>query len=125
MDTEKVREVVLDYIHLLTSENMYDYHTDRKIADARLLLGEEDTREVTVDEMLESFSIKQRMRRETAWAKDFELSNGYRKEFFAGRLMWDENYGYEVIWDTDAPKMADRPEFEYVLDSILEDRYNG
>ena len=124
MDTEKVREVVLDYIHLLTSGNAYDYHTDRKIADARLLLGEEDTREVTVDEMLESFSIKQRMRRETAWAKDFELVNGARK-LFAGRLIWDESYGYEVIWDTDEPDMASRPEFEYVLDSILEDRYNG
>jgi hypothetical protein len=124
MDTEKMREMVLDYICLLTTSNEYDYHTDKKIADARLLLGEEDTREVTVDEMLESFSIKQRMRRETAWAKDFELVNGARK-LFAGRLIWDENYGYEVIWDTDAPEMADRPEFEYVLDSILEDRYNG
>jgi len=124
MDTEKMREMVLDYICLLTTSNEYDYHTDKKIADARLLLEEEDTREVTVDEMLESFSIKQRMRRETAWAKDFELVNSARK-LFAGRLIWDENYGYEVIWDTDAPEMADRPEFEYVLDSILEDKYNG
>jgi hypothetical protein len=40
MDTEKVREVVLDYIHLLTSNNSYDYHTDKKLADARLLLEE-------------------------------------------------------------------------------------
>lgn len=124
MDTEKVREVVLDYIHLLTSSNSYDYHTDKKIADARLLLDEEDEREVTVDEMLESFSIKQRLRRETAWAKDFELVNGARN-LFAGRLIWDENYGYDIIWDTDEPEMASRPEFEYVLDSILEDKYNG
>ena len=124
MDTEKVREVVLDYIHLLTSSNSYDYHTDKKIADARLLLDEEDEREVTVDEMLESFNIKQRLRRETAWAKDFELVNGARN-LFAGRLIWDENYGYEIIWDTNEPEMASRPEFEYVLDSILEDKYNG
>jgi hypothetical protein len=40
MDKEKVREVVLDYIHLLTSSNSYDYHTDKKLADARLLLEE-------------------------------------------------------------------------------------
>jgi hypothetical protein len=40
MDTEKVRDVVLDYIHILTSSNSYDYHTDKKIADARLLLQE-------------------------------------------------------------------------------------
>lgn len=124
MDTEKVREVVLDYIHLLTSSNSYDYHTDRKIADARLLLNEEDEREVTVDEMLEAFNVKQRLRRETSWAKDFELVNGARK-LFAGRLLWDENYGYDVIWDTERPEMANRPEFEYVLDSILEDKYNG
>ena len=124
MDTEKMREMVLDYICLLTTSNEYDYHTDKKIADARLLLGEEDDREVTVDEMSESFSIKQRMRRETGWVKDFELVNGARK-LFAGRLSWDENYGYDVTWDTDAPEMSHRPEFEYVLDSILEDKYNG
>ena len=40
MDTEKVRDVVLDYIHILTSNNSYDYHTDKKLADARLLLEE-------------------------------------------------------------------------------------
>ena len=40
MDKEKVRELVLDYIHLLTSMNSYDYHTDKKLADARLLLQE-------------------------------------------------------------------------------------
>ena len=80
--------------------------------------------EVTVNEMNESFSIKQRMRRETGWVKDFELVNGARK-LFAGRLMWNEDFGYDVIWDTEKPEMADRPEFEYVLDSILEDKYNG
>ena len=80
--------------------------------------------EVTVNEMNESFSIKQRMRRETGWVKDFELVNGARK-LFAGRLMWNEDFGYDVIWDTDKPEMANRPEFEYVLDSILEDKYNG
>jgi hypothetical protein len=80
--------------------------------------------EVTIEEMQEAFNIKQRMRRETAWAKDFELVNGARK-LFAGRLIWDENYGYDIIWDTDAPEMAMRPEFEYVLDSILEDKYNN
>jgi hypothetical protein len=80
--------------------------------------------EVTVDEMNKAFNIKQRLRRETAWAKDFELVDTNRK-LFGGRLLWDENYGYDVIWDTDKPEMANRPEFEYVLDSILEDKYNG
>jgi hypothetical protein len=115
MDKENMREMVLDYIYLLTTSSEYDYHTDKKI---------EDDREVTVDEMSESFSIKQRMRRETGWVKDFELVNGARK-LFAGRLSWDEHYGYDVTWDTDAPEMSHRPEFEYVLDSILEDKYNG
>ena len=80
--------------------------------------------EVTVDEMNKAFNIKQRMRRETGWVKDFELVDTNRK-LFAGRLMWDENYGYDVIWDTEKHEMANRPEFEYVLDSILEDKYNG
>ena len=80
--------------------------------------------EVTVSEMSEAFDIKQRVRRETGWVKDFELVNGARK-LFAGRLMWNEDFGYDVIWDTEKPEMANRPEFEYVLDSILEDKYNG
>jgi hypothetical protein len=80
--------------------------------------------EVTENEMNDTFSIAQRMRRETGWVKDFELVDSTRK-LFAGSLMWDENYGYDVIWNTDKPEMADRPEFEYVLDSILENKYNG
>ena len=83
-----------------------------------------DDAEVTVSEMNDAFNVKQRMRRETGWVKDFELVDTNRK-LFAGRLMWDENYGYDVIWDTEKPDMADRPEFEYILDSILEDKYNG
>lgn len=80
--------------------------------------------QVTEEEMQESFNIKQRMRRDTAWAKDFELVNGARK-LFAGRLLWDENYGYDIIWDTDRPEMADRPDFAYALDAILEEKYNN
>jgi hypothetical protein len=80
--------------------------------------------EVTVSEMNESFDIKQRMRRETGWVKDFELVNGARM-LFGGRLHWNEDEGYEIFWDGKKPEMADRPEFEYVLDSILEDKYNG
>lgn len=84
----------------------------------------EDTTEVTVSEMNESFDIHQNRRLETGWVKDVSLVNGAR-QLFTGRLRWDENQGYDMIWDGDKPKMANRPEFEYVLDSILEDKYNG
>ena len=87
-------------------------------------MSDTNLHEVTYAEMQESFTIKQRTRRETSWVKEFELVNGARK-LFAGRLRWDENTGYEVIWDTDSPEMAYRPEFEYILDCILEDKYNG
>jgi hypothetical protein len=40
MDREKLREIVVDYIYLLTSDNAYDNHTDKKVADARLMLQE-------------------------------------------------------------------------------------
>lgn len=82
----------------------------------------EDTTEVTVSEMNESFDIHQNRRLETAWVKDVSLVNGAHK-LFTGRLRWDENQGYDMIWDGDKPEMANRPEFEYVLDSILEDKY--
>ena len=84
----------------------------------------EDDTEVTVSEMNESFDISQNRRRESGWVKDFKLVNG-AGTLFAGRLIWDEEYGYNINWDTYAPEMASRPEFEYVLDSILEDKYNG
>ena len=84
----------------------------------------EDTTEVTVSEMNDSFSITQLMRRETGWCKKFELVNGARM-LFSGTLYWDEDNGYEAFWDGKKPEMANRPEFEYVLDSILEDKYNA
>ena len=78
--------------------------------------------EVTISEMQESFDIKQRLRHDTSWAKDVELTNG-AGVMFKGRLRWSDNYGYEMFWDGAKPEMADRPEFEYVLDSILEEVY--
>ena len=80
--------------------------------------------EVTYNELDEAFDINQRFRRETGWVKSFELVHG-AQVLFSGRLHWDEDNGYEAFWDGKKPEMANRPEFEYVLDSILEDKYNG
>ena len=85
---------------------------------------EEYDAEVTVSEMNDSFDIRQVFRRETGWVKSFVLVDGERV-LFGGRLHWDEDNGYEAFWDGKKPEMANRPEFEYVLDSILEDKYNG
>ena len=78
--------------------------------------------EVTISEIQESFYIKQRLRHDTSWEKDVQLTNG-AGVMFKGRLRWSDNYGYEMFWDGAKPEMADRPEFEYVLDSILEEVY--
>jgi hypothetical protein len=73
--------------------------------------------------MLESFDIKQCKMRYTGSVKTFELLNSFGV-LYKGNLMWHEDCGYEVWWDTDAPDISHRPEFEHILDSILEHKYN-
>jgi hypothetical protein len=41
IDKEKLRGILQDYIQLMTvSGGMYDYHTDKAIAEARLMMNE-------------------------------------------------------------------------------------
>ena len=40
LDTEMIRGLILDYIDLLTQNPLSDNLTDKKLADARLLLDE-------------------------------------------------------------------------------------
>lgn len=75
--------------------------------------------EVTHEELDESFNIKISWPKTIAFVKTFSLTNGAGVTF-SGRLYWDANDGYTIQWDNDkAPEMADRPEFEYVLDSHM------
>ena len=39
---------------------------------------------------------------------------------YVGRLHWDSDNGYSMVWDTQQPPEADRPEFEYILDCITD-----
>jgi hypothetical protein len=61
---------------------------------------------------------------ETSWVRFIEFSTDDDKVYGA-RLRWDENHGYEIFWVDEPPQelkdMADRPEFEYVLDSYTLD----
>lgn len=75
---------------------------------------------VTQDEFMDTFVILDSRSMQTAWRKLVKLrdANG---ETYQLVLNWDENLGYAAHWEGRKPAMADRPEFEYVVDSILTD----
>lgn len=77
--------------------------------------------EVTLDELKDSFNVDISWAKTLSWVKTFHLTNLTGAKF-SGRLYWDSNDGYSIYWDNDmAPVMADRPEFEYTLDSYATD----
>lgn len=75
---------------------------------------------ITIDEIHQEYGVKLRLHEETSWMRLIEFRNN-KSEIFQARLRWDENHGYEIFWvdfpPQDLKDMADRPEFEYVLDS--------
>ena len=122
LDTEMLRGIILDYIDLLTQNPLSDNLTDKKLADARLLLDEigQDMNDITIEEITEHYEVRLRLSQITAWCKHVEFI-GKDGEKVKGRLRWDENTGYEMFWDDVPPvglmELAHRPEFEYTLDS--------
>ena len=74
--------------------------------------------EVSVMELLDKYMISSDRKTSTGFTKSIILNDGTNQ--YSGRLHWDSNDGYSMAWDTPAPPEADRPEFEYSLDSITE-----
>ena len=81
-------------------------------------IGVNMTGEVTITELMDTYMISSDEKMSTGFAKSIILNDGTNK--YSGRLYWDSHDGYEMIWDGMAPPEADRPEFEYSLDSITE-----
>lgn len=77
--------------------------------------------EVTQDELLSKYDVQLKKELTTAWVKDLILTDATGEEFNI-RITWDMDKGYNCIHNSNVriPEM-DRPEFEYVLDSITED----
>jgi hypothetical protein len=82
------------------------------------------TEPITIKEIQQEYFINLKLHMETSWVRFMEFRTDDNKVYGA-RLRWDENYGYEIFWVDEPPKdlkdMADRPEFEYVLDSYTND----
>ena len=80
--------------------------------------------EITIDEMVrEGYQVVLEEKEETAWVKTITITN---KAGVANRywLYWNMGDGYrlEVIDGIGLPDLAMRPEFEYVLDCLTEER---
>lgn len=80
--------------------------------------------EITIDEMIrEGYQVVLEEKEETGWVKTITITN---KAGVANRywLYWDMGDGYrlEIIDGIGLPDLDMRPEFEYVLDSLTEER---
>ena len=80
--------------------------------------------EITIDEMVrEGYQVVLEEKEDTAWVKTITITD---KAGVANRywLYWDIGDGYrlEIIDGIGLPDLAMRPEFEYVLDSLTEER---
>jgi hypothetical protein len=84
----------------------------------------ENMSEVTVDEMVrEGYQVELEEKEETAWVKTITITD---KAGVVNRcwLYWDMGDGYrlEYIDGVGLPDLEMRPEFEYVLDCLTEER---
>lgn len=77
--------------------------------------------EVSRNEIVSKYRVLPTGITTTGWTKDIKMAEWGSLEWqYTGRLHWDSHDGYSIYWDTVAPPEADRPEFEYILDSITE-----
>jgi hypothetical protein len=77
-------------------------------------------------EMLERFKIDEIGYGVTGFVREVSLADTNSGATYTGRLYWDTHDGYSMMWDEDvAPDGWERPEFEYLLDSILEVQKNA
>lgn len=79
--------------------------------------------EVTEQELLDKYMIQTEGKINTGWSKQVFLHDGSLNGLHSGRLYWDDDRGYTMIWDDESkvPHEASRPEFEYVLDCLTGD----
>jgi hypothetical protein len=77
--------------------------------------------EISKGEFLKKFEVIDEFnRRETSWVHRFTLVDD-NSMAYNGSLHWDEDDGYRIEWYGGYPIETFRPEFEYVLDSVLVD----
>lgn len=78
---------------------------------------------ISKQEMLDRFDVLQYRHNVTGYARVFKLSDTNSDSQYSGILYWNSDDGYSIYWDGQAPKDWERPEFEYMLDSILEEEH--
>jgi hypothetical protein len=76
------------------------------------------TGEVTITEIMGKYMVSADQKMSTGFTKFILLNDGSNQ--YSGRLHWDSNDGYSMVWDGNPPPEADRPEFEYVIDCITD-----
>ena len=79
------------------------------------------TEEVSINEIVSKYKVQSSGIATTGWTKNINMAMWGSTDWeYVGRLHWDSDNGYSMVWDTQQPPEADRPEFEYTLDCITE-----
>ena len=83
----------------------------------------ENLGEISVEEMIrEGYQVVLEDKEDTAWEKTITITDKYDNKQQL-KLYWDIQDGYSLVFDgTGFPDLAMRPEFEYVLDCLTEER---
>ena len=79
--------------------------------------------ELTMSEMVrEGYQVVLEDKEDTAWEKTITITDRDNNSQQL-KLYWDIQDGYSVVFDgAGFPDLAERPEFEYVLDCLTEER---
>ena len=79
--------------------------------------------ELTISEMArEGYQVVLEEKEDTAWEKTITITDRDNNSQQL-KLYWDIQDGYSVVFDgAGFPDLAERPEFEYVLDCLTEER---
>lgn len=75
---------------------------------------------IDAKELLQTYDVNMYDYEVTGWMKEFELVNPLNNKSFTGRLYWNSDDGYSIYWDKNEPKLSERDDFEYALDTALD-----
>ena len=76
--------------------------------------------EVSQNEIINKYKIELQNKKITGWCKEVVMTHFQTGQSYVLRIYWDSHDGYSQMYDHGAPEEADRPEFEYVIDSLTE-----
>lgn len=74
---------------------------------------------INKQEVVDKFDVFQYRVLTTGYSRVFKMSDTNSGTWYSGRLYWDMDDGFSIIWDGAKPDESSRDDFAYQLDAIL------